>query len=975
MTKRFMFVLALFAAGAFSLYAQSAALFGKKDVSVVKTRWFDIIYPAESAATAAILVEHADGLYERASAVLSTTPPCRMPLVITRVSDVMNAYYTPSPYNRIVVYDTLPDYSLSAHQDTLLSIVYHEMIHAVSLNQKSPFMKAMSTVFGDILNPARILNLPLSFIEGITVGNEALNNDGRTNDDYSMHLLRQAKLEGKFPAWDDVTGFRDTYPSGSLPYLFGGAFSVWLEQEYGMEKYASFWRMSNHVQFFKLVPTIFSDVYGVTLKNAWQRFEATVNVPNIPAKPEELAGITRLFDKNGIYGSVTSSPAGVVWGESASGDVFLQSGDAKPKKLLSLMNGSRASFSADGNYLALSYVIAGNGTVNSVNRVAVYDMRTKHLVDLNADSLRDATVVTIDGMRYLCAVRVQSQQASLVYYPFDTGTKTLKFGSEAESRRVDFPRTTIPFSPVDAGNGLTAFVCKEQGVWSVALLNMATGDITYYDTPSETMRIHELNAAQDEHGVSLAFSWTDRGTLPRAGILRIAADGEADPTAIWQLLEADFSGGIYSPALVDGNTLIYTARFYENGAVYSAALDSDAIPAFTETAAVSRTHKNAPVSDAGYQTLTAAKKYHPIRYWTDGILMPFPLIGVYEYTTKTKTIDLPWALPWGITYITNDPGEQNAIQISLGVDNFSESGGFNINLSGGKNIFSYSLWDNTLFTTGGFDQNMAGVSLSSSFMVGKNSALTFRDTAEWFLGYENPLPLQRARYSYSTLINTAADAQTLVPEPNVDAVGDLINVVTNLFQVSFSTIRQRGLGHYNRGGISITPRIRTEWVQHLNEPWYTNAELTFGARLPRLLPFTNSSNMTFNLPFSLQASLFPSRTAFVSAGAAIVPFSLEIQKGLWPALFLRRISLTASYTAFLSRENDSWDIARTVDIIRDGGLPFRDNLTLSLFAVTGYNVAIFIQMPFELGADFVWNLHRAVKDSPFEIKLHFTASF
>jgi Zn-dependent protease with chaperone function len=146
-------------------FGQSAALFGKSDISVVRTQYFDVIYPAESVQTAAVLADNVDALYEKAAALLQTTPEAlrgrwgraRIPLVVARASDNINAYYTPLPYNRIVVYDTIPVYDLGVQHDTLLSVVYHEIIHLVSMNMKNPGMQGASRFFGDIWNAAFFL--------------------------------------------------------------------------------------------------------------------------------------------------------------------------------------------------------------------------------------------------------------------------------------------------------------------------------------------------------------------------------------------------------------------------------------------------------------------------------------------------------------------------------------------------------------------------------------------------------------------------------------------------------------------------------------------------------------------------------------------------------------------------------------------------------------------------------------------------
>lgn len=177
-----------------------------KKLSVIKTEYFDFIFAGESAASARHLALCADDLYRKAAGLLHIREKRRFPVLLTRETAVFNAYFTTLPYNRIVLYDSAPPSSFAVFSDNLASVFYHELVDALTLNIRSPFWKGMAAVFGDVFTPSFMLNLPSSFTEGAAVSFESADGQGRLNDAFSLHVVRQAKLENKFPDWPDVTG-------------------------------------------------------------------------------------------------------------------------------------------------------------------------------------------------------------------------------------------------------------------------------------------------------------------------------------------------------------------------------------------------------------------------------------------------------------------------------------------------------------------------------------------------------------------------------------------------------------------------------------------------------------------------------------------------------------------------------------------------------------------------------------------------
>ena len=405
------------------LSAHSSIMSGEKDLRVVKTKWFDIIYPARCEQSASILYEKADALYDEVTAQYGLTPSFRMPVVITPAVERFNAFWTSVPYNHIAIYDTGASGSgeLAVFSETLLSTFRHELTHAVTFNMKSGFWRIIDKVFGDCVVPG-MLAVTTGMAEGATLTSESAAGEGRLNDEYSRHYVKQAKIENSFPSYHDVSGASDITP-GNAPYYFNGAFHQWLQDNYGLSAYADFWyRVVNGDNF--TISGAFKKAFKIKLTKAWKQFKQDYEVPAVPANPVKAGLVqdffepgadkySRMNDAGSVYASLSTGGDRLVWVDRIGNRVFAaeKGKEADYKELFSQNGLTSARLSSDGRFLALSYY-SGNG-VGTTARVKIYDFENGHFYSVKETGLKEAAVVKNGGGWYLVAQKYISQHYSI----------------------------------------------------------------------------------------------------------------------------------------------------------------------------------------------------------------------------------------------------------------------------------------------------------------------------------------------------------------------------------------------------------------------------------------------------------------------------------------------------------------------------------------------------------------------------------
>ena len=956
---------------------------GTTNKKVLRTQYFDIIYPEESAATAELVAGRIDTMYTHICDIMGEEPWLHLPVVITPVNDELNAYYTYLPYSRIVLYDTVPDQELAVYSETILTVLYHEMVHAVTINMKNKALRRISGIFGDLLT-GEILNAPSSLAEGAAVSLESDDGEGRMNDEYSMHVVKQAKIEDRFPAWQNITGARDIYPSGELPYIFGGAFFSYIRKTYGSEKFSIFWRtlingskMSSEDRKAagikrKFYAGIFQQVYGINLDDAWRAFYDSIPVPDVRPDPADGSNCFAFLPETvtdarqkGRTVSVTSyiseQGKGAAWIDSSDYSVWhmdCSSGTAeKPEKICTLNGVSRCAFSSDGKYLALNY------TENSAavrNRVKIYCMENRKLYTLSEKGLRDACFVRDgDGMLYLAAVRTSSQNAQIVIYRV-TEKKHSVSCSRTPAYTVPFETGTTPFSLTDAGNGSLAYTCKTGMTWSIRLYSIQDASDTIYSLPYNHMVIHSVAGISGrgftggQNGMLLAFSWTAPGTMPRLGYLAVKyTDGKSD-RASWYLQKKDISGGIYTPAVYPLSQslhmpdIVYSARFYDRKKLIVLTGDSTEF----EKLSAETVQDGQKSSSAVQNSVPPAKKFSPFPYYTHGVLLPLGLN--YLYDTDMQAVSLEYA---GATWFTSDPWGGTVAAISAGINPYSLKYGTMLQLSGGlaTSLFKYAASGSASFDTSGFFQTYNTLNLSSTVPVGTHSNCILNNFSQLYRGYG---------YDAEKKDDSFKDNDWFTAQ--------------NTASVQFSTVHKNGPGVFEYGGVFAGPFVTCRYAENITRNRnddYNNAGFTAGFRLPYLIPVTNPEDCTLNLPETTTLQLFPKKNYFLSGTASLVLFSRELQNGttdfLLP-LYANRFTVSGVYEGKLKyKDAESWDIQRTGTIAGDtAAMDYYDSVSLSSVVQFRINTGIFSNLvTFSCGAGVEYDIRQEKDTSPVHIKL------
>ena len=585
---------------------------------LVKTEHFDIIYSNESEETALLLVQQADELYAKAAEALSSPHNLRMPVIISPDSDVLSIKYTPYPYNRIIIFDSPADYETAVFDNAVISLFYREIYKALAQSVRSPFNQFIAKwVAGEVYQPAALFNLPYSFIEGITY---------LADDDFSdLQILSQAKLEGKFPKWSQVTTVRDTYPGEELSRAAGAGFSAFLMNAYGVDKYAKLWEESGKINPL-LTYGVFKITYGLTLDELWKQFEESVPLPSELLETENL-------DSERNYEHLVLTDYGLVWYDRIRHEVDICAEAGQTKNIESLFLADkieRLTLSPDGRYIAVSSTQAR--TMDNLYKcnARIFDLQERKFLSAKYQ-LREAVVLrTSEGKLVVAGVNVKTADARLEVYTLPAGDKRGEKPSLIYSKT--FEKNKVPFSPVYAGDGYVSYILydgKECFLCRRSFENTETVE-ECYSTPLHLQRL-TFNPGRGGSAPFYTFECTlaeaekngPGSTFTRAGFIYLT--GDFHPQQL-QLASADVSGGMKFPVVSADGKLLYSAKKFSRNELMAVALTD--LPRMDGALGdVSPSQDAAPSEelDASNASLSSynVRLYNPFKYMADLSFTPF----------------------------------------------------------------------------------------------------------------------------------------------------------------------------------------------------------------------------------------------------------------------------------------------------------------------------------------------------------------
>nr|MCR5607332.1 hypothetical protein [Treponema sp.] len=364
-------------------------------IYVLKTGYFDFIFPKQSSQLVFDLASKADSLYEKACVQMEYSNKFRMPVVVSPDSSELSVSYSPSPYNRIIIYDTLASSDYFYSSETIEKLFYTQILKAIVSSIRSRNWEIAHIFIGiDALQPSHLFNVPPSFIEGAV---DALSESSFFTDNSDLQLIYMAKLDGVFPDYFQVSGVTDGYVYSELERACCKAFSAYMIQRWGIDKYQEYWQSCGRVNFFCLMPGIFNKVYGLSLKKAWKDFGDSIEWQGdlLPLKiMEGESKVVITSDNSASFVSPVKSICGIVWFDSINNEVCLLNDRNKKSVLFSACDVNRLTLSDDRRYLAISYDIERSHSNLKKSQTRVYDLVKKRFIGATY-SVKDACVVSL----------------------------------------------------------------------------------------------------------------------------------------------------------------------------------------------------------------------------------------------------------------------------------------------------------------------------------------------------------------------------------------------------------------------------------------------------------------------------------------------------------------------------------------------------------------------------------------------------
>jgi len=513
---------------------------------VIKTERFDIIFPEESESSARLLASYADRVYNQVSSLLGIEYPGRIPVTLAPHTDMYNAYYRPFPGSYIVLFDTPMDLEWTNFANSLENVFLHELTHAVSMSTRSPFYRVLHSIFGNWVSPA-LVYAPLFMIEGVTVSFESLSGFGRANDPLIKQKLRQAVYEGKFLTPFQASGVYDLPGQEGSWYEYGGLFSAWLQQTYGMEKYAALWQaMGSNILFSFFVYRsefyrAFKKIYNIDFMDTWNNFKYSLALNDLEENTDELLPREYRF-----FSETRDSISALA---ARGNSVYILNGQKSEISVYDTATGTLRSFNAD---IITSYDIdiSPDGSALLVSGYNVTGERySAAAIEHRTDSGRK-TGRAIQGIykaRYfrdgVIGIRSELHNNCIVYEDFNGSSEVLFRGNEE-----------LLFSgPQALDNERIVFIAARRGVRELMLYNYVSGELFNIQDSSDGDYFRYMRGLNVSEG-RLFFSHNADDRMYKLASIDIESMQAA-------FSERDFSGGVFYPVSANG-AIYYRGAFF-----------------------------------------------------------------------------------------------------------------------------------------------------------------------------------------------------------------------------------------------------------------------------------------------------------------------------------------------------------------------------------------------------------------------------
>ncbi len=521
----------------------------------------------DTAKRAAVIAED---VHSRLVPRMKWEPKDKTRLVLVDAMDEANGYASPIPYNQMVIFLTLPSggpgFGLTAYDDWLRLVITHEYTHVLHLDMVTGGPETLQKVLGRIYFPN--LFQPVWMIEGLATYEETEQTSaGRGRSPGAEMVIRAAVLENAFPSLGQASVFPDSWPSGQVPYLFGQAFTRFIEEKYGREKLAGISTVYSGRWFPFLVTSTGRKVLNADYQDLWNDWQAGL-ISLYGRQRDELAaqGLTRstpLTNRGFMNTNPAYSPDGTLiayavgFGDEYPGIYFARpdgSGEQKLTENVFPGSASGASIAWDREGKILYYTkIEITSDAGYYNDLYSYDIALRREVRLTKGLRARNPSVSPDGTKLLFVMNKMGM-TRLAMLDLAKGSrrpaaeKDIATLTPWSAEQYETPR----FSP--DGSRIAVGVWQPGGYRDIRLLD-ASGNVLEDITHDRAI---EVGPAWSLDGNYLYFS------SDRFGIFNIYAY-EPETKKTYQV--TNVLGGAFSPSpSPDNGTLafaFYSSRGYD----------------------------------------------------------------------------------------------------------------------------------------------------------------------------------------------------------------------------------------------------------------------------------------------------------------------------------------------------------------------------------------------------------------------------
>lgn len=929
-----------------------------RNVSVISTEYFEILFCEQSSKTAKIVAENADSLYLNAKKACQNHHDIKIIIVISPDSEELSVKYTSAPYNRIVIYEGISTFEEISYKNGFIDLLYCEIAKAVSQSVRSDFWESFSKLIGgDSLQPIALMNMPFTFLEGAVNSDILENNSGLLSDSWNLQVLSQMKLEQKIPTLLQIEGGMDIYPGKKFDTIVVSGFCAYIQQRWGIEKFVEFWQTGGKSFFFKFNSGIFEAVYNYPFEQAWKDFIEEIPVPEI--QDEALSKLFFKIDNDSVYKFLLHSRYGFVWYDELKKevDIFDSFSVFQNRQLLFLADEvNNISLSADGRFLVVSSVEAESRVEFRKSVTRIFDLQERCFIFslamrsgsvlVESSGKKDKTEKGVENREnclWFAGIDVSSKYPELQLYKICDKEKELCF-----SRK--FTNDVQIFSPVLIDKYKIACLLCEKNEWFLGVFDAENGGERFIQIGfnGEVVKIHNLRKTEDNDS-ALLFDYVleNSSCFTRPGF--VFFDEHFYPEKVIVLNE-NFSGGM-NDAVFYGDKIFYSSRKFSFDEFRSISREkvtySDAsilypnicFPSFEQMENLSGKSQN---HNDEQDFLSNAKKYKPWKYMFKGDWIPF--FPVYEIGVKNGVELWPGL---GLTFETQaDPFCNNRLVLSAGAGylpmEFTKL--FNPTERAWKELAAKKIELSKDFSFSTYAVNTstpADLSLGGIFKFNKDGEYSLKTIGGVDFSFPLRMSFRRMNIGLQEIFTSSTSywdfhQKEFFPDlQKWPSLEDSYRTVKSLFHVEYTNVHQYGISPFKNMGIDFDFVITSEWDISLkkmqkeenqsdsniqgqnpalkNQRWGGNLSPTqinagFFAKIeiPHLLPFQNKNGWILSLPSTLTTELFYTNGTVFDVNVKILFAGKEIQNGFDNLrLYFPRFGFYGGYNLALVYDTDS----------------------------------------------------------------------